>query len=106
MDGYAVRAADTASARETLPLTLRLDENAFPVNTGDPLPERTNAVIMIEHVNQLDADRLRIYAAVTPWQHVRLMGEDMVATETVLQVNHQLRPGGFGRAGLVADTRR
>ena len=96
MDGYAVRAADTISARETQALTLRLGTDAFPVNTGDPLPESANAVIMIENVNQADADSLLIYASVAPWQHVRLMGEDMVETETVLQVNHVLRPVDIG----------
>ena len=96
MDGYAVQASRTISARETQALTLRLGEDAFPVNTGDPLPDDTNAVIMIENVHQADAETLLIYAAVAPWQHVRLMGEDMVATETVLQVNHQLRPVDIG----------
>ena len=96
MDGYAVDAAATLSARETQALALRLGQDAHPVNTGDALPERTNAVIMIENVNQADEQTLLIYAAVAPWQHVRLMGEDMVATETVLQVNHQLRPVDLG----------
>ena len=96
MDGYAVDAAATVSARETQALALRLGQDAHPVNTGDALPEGCNAVIMIENVNQADEQTLLIYAAVAPWQHVRLMGEDMVATETVLQVNHQLRPVDLG----------
>jgi len=96
MDGYAVSAAATVSARETRALPLRLGVEAFAVNTGDPLPEDTNAVIMIENVNQADESSILIYAAAAPWQHVRLMGEDMVATETVLQINHQLRPVDLG----------
>ena len=96
MDGYAVDAASTAHARETKPLALRLGDEAIPVNTGDPLPDGANAVIMIEHTNPADDGSLLIYAAAPPWQHVRLMGEDMVATETVLQVNHQLRPVDLG----------
>ena len=96
MDGYAVSASATVSARETRPLALTLGESAFPVNTGDPLPEATNSVIMIEQVNQADDSTILIYAAAAPWQHVRLMGEDMVMTETVLQVNHQLRPVDLG----------
>ena len=87
---------DTVSARETQALSLRLGEDAFPVNTGDPLPETTNAVIMIENVSQADNATVLIYAAVAPWQHVRLMGEDMVTTETILQVNHHLRPVDLG----------
>ena len=96
MDGYALRAEVTVSARETKAVALRLGVDAFPVNTGDPLPEHSNAVIMIENVNYADEDTLLIYAAAAPWQHVRLMGEDMVATETVVQVNHQLRPVDIG----------
>ncbi|MCY4146064.1 MAG: molybdopterin biosynthesis protein [Chloroflexi bacterium] len=96
MDGYALRADSTISARETQPLRLQLGESAFAVNTGDPLPADTDAVVMIEHVNQDHADGLLIYAAVPPWQHVRLMGEDIVTTETVLQVNHALRPVDLG----------
>lgn len=96
MDGYAVRAEDTQQARETRAVALYRGQNAWPVNTGDPLPESTNAVIMIENVSPIDDDTLHIYAAVAPWQHVRLMGEDMVATETVLQVNHRLRAVDLG----------
>ncbi|MCY3716602.1 MAG: molybdopterin biosynthesis protein [Chloroflexi bacterium] len=96
MDGYALRAESTIFARETQPLRLRLGIDAFPVNTGDPLPAATNAVIMIEHVNPEPDGSLLIYAALPPWQHVRLMGEDIVATETVLQVNHVLRPVDLG----------
>ena len=96
MDGYAVRAADTVDARETRAVSLRLGQNAHAVNTGDPLAEGANAVIMIENVNQAEDGSLLIYAAVAPWQHVRLMGEDMVSTETVLQVNHPLRPVDLG----------
>lgn len=96
MDGYAVRAEDTQQARETRAVALYRGQNAWPVNTGDPLPESTNAVIMIENVSPIDDDTLHIYAAAAPWQHVRLMGEDMVATETVLQVNHRLRAVDLG----------
>ena len=96
MDGYAVRAEDTQQARETRAVALYRGQNAWPVNTGDPLPENTNAVIMIENISPIDDDTLHIYAAVAPWQHVRLMGEDMVATETVLQVNHRLRAVDLG----------
>lgn len=111
MDGYAVNAASTVSARETKALALRLGAEAHPVNTGDALPDGCNAVIMIENVNHADENTLLIYAAVAPWQHVRLMGEDMVATETVLQVNHQLRPvdlgalAGCGHRDLLARRR-
>lgn len=96
MDGYAVRAADTRGATETRPLRLRVPEQAHPVNTGAPLPEGYNAVIMVENTQAIGDDAIEIRAPVVPWQHVRMMGEDMVATELVLPANHVLRPHDLG----------
>src|SRR5215210_1518034 len=45
MDGVAVRAVDTAGATETTPLRLSIGEQAIWVDTGDPLPPGTDAVI-------------------------------------------------------------
>ncbi len=105
MDGYAVRAQDTIGASETRPLILQLAPDAEPeprmsspaiaVNTGQALPPWANAVIMIEHVQPVPGG-IEIRAAVAPWQHVRPMGEDMVATELVLPANHRLRPVDLG----------
>lgn len=98
MDGYAVNAADTLGASETRPVRLRVPEQAVPVNTGAPLPQGANAVIMIEHTQPIGEERIEIRASVVPWQHVRMMGEDMVATELVLPANHVLRPQDLGAA--------
>ncbi len=96
MDGYAVVAAMTQGATETRPLPLQVPGEAHPVNTGDPLPAGRDAVIMIEHTQELDAGRIAIRSAVAPWQHLRPMGEDMVASELVLPPNHLLRPVDLG----------
>jgi putative molybdopterin biosynthesis protein len=96
MDGYAVRAADTLGATETRPVRLHVPEQAFPVNTGAPLGEQHNAVIMIENTQPIGEDQIEIRAPVAPWQHVRMMGEDMVATELILPANHKLRPPDLG----------
>ncbi len=95
MDGYAVLAKDTLNATETRPITLALNVQAYPVNTGDPLPPEANAVIMIEDVQQR-GEQIEIRAPAVPWQHIRLMGEDMVATELVLPTNHRIRPVDLG----------
>jgi putative molybdopterin biosynthesis protein len=90
MDGIAVRAADTLGASESAPLLL--DSDAFAVvDTGDPLPERFDAVVMREDVHYAEG-RAELQAAVAPYQHVRSIGEDISATELLLPAGHRLRP--------------
>ena len=96
MDGVAVRAEETFGAREGAPVELRVPEQAVPVNTGDVLPEGKNAVIMIEQVRPLDAGRIAIEAAAYPWQHVRRVGEDIVATEMLFARHHLVTPVCLG----------
>lgn len=105
MDGVAVRAADTVGATETSPLRLAVGEQAVWVDTGDPMPPDFDAVIMVEVVEEVNVDTLAIRAPVAPYQHVRPLGEDIVATELVLPENHLLRPvdlGACAAAGLDA----
>jgi putative molybdopterin biosynthesis protein len=92
MDGIAVVAARTAGARETAPLELVLGTDAHVVDTGDPLPEGFDAVIAIEQVEPRDGDRVAIRAAVAPFNHVRAIGEDVVATEIVVPARRRLGP--------------
>ena len=103
MDGYAVRAEETHGASETRPVHLVIGQQAFYVDTGDPLPPAANAVIMVEDV-QVRESRIEILSAVAPWQHVRPMGEDMVATELILPANHRLRPQDIGAAAGAGHT--
>lgn len=95
MDGYAVRFKDTFTASEKQPVRLKLNEDFVYVDTGDPLPKGFNAVIMIEDVN-LDGDYLEIYHSVAPYQHVRMIGEDIVATELIIPQNHIIRAIDIG----------
>jgi putative molybdopterin biosynthesis protein len=92
MDGIAVRAQDTYTANDLAPVELAVGEGAVFVNTGEPIPEGMNAVIMIEHVQVLDDDRVRIESAAFPWQHVRKAGEDIVATEMLFPRHHRVGP--------------
>jgi putative molybdopterin biosynthesis protein len=95
VDGIAVRAESTFGASETAPRRLAPGEYTV-IDTGDAIPEERDAVLMIEDVRWLDteegAGQAEIIAAVSPWQHVRLAGEDLVATEMVLTSGHTLRP--------------
>ncbi|AIF51378.1 molybdopterin biosynthesis protein [Pelosinus sp. UFO1] len=99
MDGIAVWASDTFGAQENEPkrLTLLTEEQTFlsdccyVVDTGDLMPLGTNAVVMVEDVYFVDGGA-EIIAAVAPWQHVRIIGEDIVANELVLPEHHVISP--------------
>jgi len=95
MDGYAVRARDTFGASDTTPVRLT-GQSALPVDTGDPLPKGADAVIMIEHVERVSHSEIEIRSAAFPWQHVRKVGEDIVAGELLLPQQHVLRPADVG----------
>jgi putative molybdopterin biosynthesis protein len=96
MDGFALKAADTYGANERAPVELTLDKGAFPVNTGDPLPSATNAVVMIEAVTVVQNASIRLEEPVFPWQHVRSVGEDIVATEMLFPRHHRISPYSIG----------
>ena len=92
MDGYAVRFIDTFGASETKPKRLRVPDQAIAIDTGDPMPDGFDAVIMIEDVETISESEIEILRPATPWQHVRLVGEDIVATELIISENHVVRP--------------
>lgn len=107
MDGFAVRALTTNGALPSKPVALQVGPEAEYVDTGDPLPEWANAVIPIENVESLDENgnittairlpqSIRIRASVAPWNHVRPLGEDIVATQLVIPAGHSLRPVDLG----------
>jgi putative molybdopterin biosynthesis protein len=97
MDGAAVHAEETRGASEATPVRLRVGRQAEWVDTGDPLPAGMNAVIMVEHIHS-HGEEIEIMAPVAPWQHVRSMGEDIVATELVLPEGKILAPVDLGAA--------
>lgn len=103
MDGICVRAEDTFGATEFVGKKFARAAGTAPgagafayIDTGNALPAWANAVIMIEKVRQLDADTVEIFESVAPWNHVRLVGEDVVASELLLPRSHRLRPYDLG----------
>ena len=96
MDGVAVLSRDTAGATETSPRVLTLPGQARWVDTGEPVPDGFDAVIMIEVVQEIDESTIQITSPVPPYNHVRPLGEDIVASELLLPENHKLRPADLG----------
>jgi len=124
MDGIAVKAEDTFGASESNPVKLKKNHDFYYINTGNPIPKGFDAVIKIEDINIADKvifpnearktflskkleqdiiEEIEIYSAAFPAQHIRNIGEDIVANQLILSVNHKIRPvdvGGLFAGGI------
>lgn len=96
VDGIAVKAEKTYAAHEQHPVRLKRGEDYIEVDTGDPIPDGFDAVIMIEHLHQIDEETIEILEAAPPWQHIRPIGEDVVVGEVIVPARHKLRPVDLG----------
>jgi putative molybdopterin biosynthesis protein len=95
MDGIALNAKDSFGATETTPITL--SEPQFTVvDTGDPIPEGCDAVIMVEELVKNEDGTVTIHDAATPWQHIRQIGEDICAGEMILASGMTVTPSAIG----------
>jgi molybdopterin molybdotransferase len=107
MDGYAVRAADTFGAAESLPALLTITGDipmgALPdrsitkgecmrIATGGALPSGADAVVMLEHAQAVDDGHIEVVKAVAPRENVSFKGEDVGRGDAVLSAGHRLRP--------------
>ena len=95
MDGVAVNAKDTFGATETTPVTLQAGQFVV-LDTGDPIPENCDAVIMVEDIVKNDDGTITIYDAAAPWQHIRQIGEDICAGEMILPSFVTVSPSAIG----------
>ena len=95
MDGVAVNAKDTFGATETTPITLNPGQ-FIVLDTGDPIPENCDAVIMVEDIVKNEDGTITIHAAAAPWQHIRQIGEDICAGEMILPSHMQVSPSAIG----------
>ena len=99
VDGVAVTAASTFGALPESPVMLAAGTAAVPVNTGDPLPPGTDAVVMVEKIADA-GESFEIRESVYPWQNVRKAGEDIVRGEILLPARQRIRP--FDQGAMLA----
>ncbi len=118
VDGYAVRAADTYGASESLPAYLRVigeilmgNKPGFDINpgeaglihTGGMLPESSNAVVMIEYTQAIGADNVEILRSVAVGENIIKVGEDVRISEQVISSGVRIRApeiGGMAALGI------
>lgn len=96
MDGIMVIADRTFSANESNPVILERGTDFEYINTGHVIPEPYDSVIMIEDVTVVNEEQVKIMVQAAPWQHIRPIGEDIVAGEMILPENHLIRPMDIG----------
>ena len=95
MDGIAILAKDSFGATESTPITLSADKYTV-VDTGDPIPDGYDAVIMVEDIVENTDGSVTIHAAAAPWQHIRQIGEDICAGEMIIGSFTELTPAAIG----------
>lgn len=115
MDGYAVRAEDTAEATAEHPVVLpvaedipagRTDEltlqpkTAHRIMTGAPVPAGATAIVPVEDTDG-GVDSVEIRGPRQPGKHIRLAGEDVAAGTTVLREGQVVTPAVLGLAAAL-----
>ncbi|MEI7884631.1 MAG: molybdopterin biosynthesis protein [Clostridia bacterium] len=95
MDGIALSAALTFGATETTPVVLS-SEQFVVVDTGDPLPQGSDSVVMVEDIINLPTGAVKLYSAAVPWQNVRQIGEDICAGDMLLPSYTEITPAAMG----------
>lgn len=120
MDGYAVRAADTFGASASVPAYLRLAGTvemgtaatrsvrrgeAVRISTGGMLPPGADAVLMIEHADEVGDGTIEVHRPVAPWEHVLRVGEDIARGRTVFRAGRRLRARDIGALAGIGMTR-
>lgn len=120
MDGYAVRARDTFGASSSIPAYLKLAGAvemgkapevglrrgcAMRIATGGMLPEGSDSVVMIEYTEEVAGGQVEVQRAVSPWEHVIRIGEDIAAGAEVFPAGRRLRPHDVGALTGIGVTR-
>jgi putative molybdopterin biosynthesis protein len=90
MDGIAIASNKTKGANEHKPLLLYADDY-IEVDTGDPIIDPYDAVIMAEDCIHSDKE-IFIVKPHVPWENVRPIGEDVTEGELLFAMEHVLRP--------------
>ena len=119
VDGYAVAAAETTGASEAIPAMHQCQGRVgmgtadagvvsrgtcLYVPTGGALPGGADAVVMIEHTEQIGDDVL-IHRPVAPGENVVFRGEDFGAGRVILERGRVLSPREIGVAAAVGADR-
>jgi molybdopterin molybdotransferase len=120
MDGYAVKSADTFGAAESRPAFLTIvgdilmgampergiaKGEAMKIATGGALPQGSDAVVMLEQTQPVDATSIEAVKPVAPLENVVQRGDDIKKGEVILSRGHRIRPQDMAALAGVGITR-
>jgi molybdopterin molybdotransferase len=120
MDGFAVHAEDTFGASASIPAYLRVAGTVamgraprrsvgrgetMRISTGGMLPPGADAVVMIEHTEDVGNGQVEVHRSVSPWQHVVRTGDDVRRGERIFPRGRRLRAHDLGALTGVGITR-
>jgi molybdopterin molybdotransferase len=115
VDGYAVGAADTYGASDSLPAYLTLAGeismgveanvaltscHCILIHTGGMLPDGADAVVMIEHTQTTHTGEIEVLRSVAVGENILQVGEDVASGDEVIPAGTRIRPAEIG--GLMA----
>ncbi|MBN1563292.1 MAG: molybdopterin molybdotransferase MoeA [Anaerolineae bacterium] len=111
VDGYAVRAADTFGASDSLPayldvigevlmgqaaaVTVGKGQTAL-IHTGGMVPDGADAVVMVEHTQSFSDQEIEIHKPLASGENVLQTGEDVTQGAEILPVGHRIQPQDIG----------
>jgi len=119
MDGFVLRAADTSSASESTPVMLPVvatieagmpgdtpleSGQAMRIYTGAVIPPGGDCIIPFEKCLQYDSEKVTLDRPIGTGSHIRKMGEDVVAGESVLEPGIRISPAAIGLLASIGAT--
>ena len=119
MDGYAVIAADTATATRSTPIDLYLIDRIYTgqvstatvtrgtcseIATGAPLPDGADAVVMVEETAKATDDRIQIFAVVAAGQNIGRRAADIATGDRVVTAGDVVTPSRTGALAAIGRT--
>ena len=112
MDGFAVRAADTADAGKNNPVMLKMIGGVSAGDPGDlvlesgecaqcmtgaPIPQGSDAVVMVEDTSGYDSgETVEIYLEAYPGKHIRRRGDEIAQGDVLIQKKTRITPAELG----------
>ncbi|MEL7568612.1 MAG: gephyrin-like molybdotransferase Glp [Dehalobacterium sp.] len=120
VDGYALLAKDTFGASDSLPVFLELigkvdmgqktnlaisSGKAVYVPTGGMLPAGTDAVVMLEYVEQMDDTTIAVHRSSAPGDGMIIIGEDLKKGDLMVRQGRKIKPQDIGAMAAVGITK-